>query len=46
MIKEFKKKKYLILLEYKRVMSITLIRIRERKENRILNFQEKIKHLI
>ena len=46
MIKEFKKKKYLIRWEYKRVMSITLIMIRERKENRILNFQEKIKHLI
>ena len=38
----FKKKKYLILWEFKQAMSIILIKTKEKKENRILNIQVEI----
>jgi hypothetical protein len=42
MIRGYKRKKHSIQLEFKRAMCITLIRTKEKKENRTLKFLEKI----
>ena len=46
MKREIKRKRYLIQLEYKQAIFITLIRTKEKKENRIWSNPEKILHLI